>query len=121
LIFLNLTCVLSDWYLSAISPYIYSLIDDNKQTNKQTNNQITKRYGLCPRTNYTDRATATCRSEYQLLRTEGCRVVSAVDPVRPLSRFSRPEPLRFLSSSSSVVLTRQIGTRSRPITSQRMW
>jgi hypothetical protein len=37
------------------------------------------------------------------------------------SRFSRPEPLLFLSSSSSVVLTRLSGPRSRPTTSQKIW
>jgi hypothetical protein len=30
-------------------------------------------------------------------------VVSVTDPLRPYSRFYRPEPLLFLSSSSSVV------------------
>jgi hypothetical protein len=40
--------------------------------------------GLSPRANYTDRATAVCQQSYcQLLRIEGCRVVSAVDPVQP--------------------------------------
>jgi hypothetical protein len=34
-------------------------------------------------------------------------------------RFSRPKPLLFLSSSSSVVLTRLSGPRSRPTTSQK--
>jgi hypothetical protein len=41
--------------------------------------------------------------------------------LRPYSRLSRPEPLLFLSSSSSVVLTRLSGHRSRPITSQKIW
>jgi hypothetical protein len=37
-----------------------------------------------PRANYTDRATATCRRSWcQLLRIEGCRMVSAADPLRP--------------------------------------
>jgi hypothetical protein len=37
--------------------------------------------GLSPRANYTDRATAACRqSQCQLLRIEGCHVVSAADP-----------------------------------------
>jgi hypothetical protein len=39
----------------------------------------------------------------------------------PYSRFSRPEPLHFLSSSSSIVLMRLSGPRSRPTTSQKMW
>jgi hypothetical protein len=49
----------------------------------------------------------------------GRRVVSATDPLRQYSRFSRPEPLPllFLPSSSSVVLTRLSGPRCRPTTS----
>jgi hypothetical protein len=38
-------------------------------------------HGLSPRANYTYRATAACRrSDYQLLRIEGCHVVSVTDP-----------------------------------------
>jgi hypothetical protein len=37
------------------------------------------------------------------------------------SRFSRQEPLLFLPSSSSVVLTRLNGPHSRPTTSQKIW
>jgi hypothetical protein len=37
--------------------------------------------------------------------------------LRPYSRFSRPEPILFLSSSWSVVLTRMSGTRFRSATS----
>jgi hypothetical protein len=37
----------------------------------------------------------------------------------PYSRFSRPEPLIFLPSSSSIVLRRLSGPRSRPTTSQK--
>jgi hypothetical protein len=44
----------------------------------------------------------------------GCHVVSVTDPLRPYSRLSRPEPLPFISSSSSVVLTMLNGPRSRP-------
>jgi hypothetical protein len=40
--------------------------------------------------------------------------------LRPYSRISRPKPLLFLPSSS-VVLTRLRGPRSRPTTSQKMW
>jgi hypothetical protein len=40
-----------------------------------------KLHGLSPRANYTDRATAACwRSDCQLLRIEGCHVVSVTDP-----------------------------------------
>jgi sulfatase maturation enzyme AslB (radical SAM superfamily) len=38
--------------------------------------------------------------------------------VRPYSRLSRPEPLLFLPSSLSIVLTRLSEPRSRPTTSQ---
>jgi hypothetical protein len=40
---------------------------------------------------------------------------------RPYSRFYRPEPLLFLPSSSSIVLTSLSGARSRPTTSQKIW
>jgi hypothetical protein len=36
------------------------------------------------------------------------------------SRLSRPKPLLFLPSSSSIVLTRLSGPRSRPATSQKI-
>jgi hypothetical protein len=42
-------------------------------------------------------------------------VVSAIEPLRPYSRFSRPEPLLCLSSSSSVVLTRLSGPVPNPL------
>jgi hypothetical protein len=41
--------------------------------------------------------------------------------LRPDSRFSRPEPLLFLPSSSSFVLKRTSGPRSRHTTSQEIW
>jgi hypothetical protein len=41
--------------------------------------------------------------------------------LRPYSRFSRPEPLHFLSSSSSFVLTRLRGPRSRSTASVKIW
>jgi hypothetical protein len=56
-----------------------------------------------------------------ILAHRGCHVVSVTDPLRPYSRFSRPEPLLFLPSSSSIVLTRLSGPRSRPTTSQKIW
>jgi hypothetical protein len=86
--------------------------------NKQTN----KLRGLSPLANYNDRATAACQRSYcQPLQIDERRVVSAVDSVRPYFRLSRPEPLFFLSSSSSIVLTRLSGPRSRPTTFQKIW
>jgi hypothetical protein len=41
--------------------------------------------------------------------------------LRPYSRLSGSEPLLFLSSSVSILLTRLSGTRSRPTTSQQIW
>jgi hypothetical protein len=79
-----------------------------------SNNNITKLRGLSPRANYTDRATAACRrSRYKLFRTGG------VTWSAPYSRLSRPEPLLFLPSSSSIVLMRLSEPRSRPNTSQK--
>jgi hypothetical protein len=40
---------------------------------------------------------------------------------RPYSRISRPEQLLFLSSSSSVILTRLSGPCSRPTASHKIW
>jgi hypothetical protein len=42
-------------------------------------------------------------------------------PPRQYSRFSRPEQLLFLPSSSSIILMRLSGPRSRPTTSQKIW
>jgi hypothetical protein len=68
-----------------------------------------------PQANYTDRATAACHPN------RGCRVVSATDPHGRNLDFLDPEPLLFHSSSSSVILTRLSGPRSRPTISQKIW
>jgi hypothetical protein len=74
-------------------------------------------HGLSPRANYTDRATAACRrSDCQLFADRGVPRGQRDGSLRPYSRFSRQEPLLFLLSSSSVVLTRLSGPRSRPTT-----
>jgi hypothetical protein len=51
----------------------------------------------------------------------GCHVVSVTDPYGRILDFIRPELLLFLSRSSSVLLTRLSGPRSRPTTSQKIW
>jgi hypothetical protein len=84
-----------------------------------TNTSIkqTKLRGLGPRANYTDRATAACSAKLvPNFEDSGCHVVSAADPLLPCFRLSRPELLFFLPSSSSVVLTRLSGPRSRRTT-----
>jgi hypothetical protein len=86
-------------------------------TKKQTN----KLRGLSPRANYTDREPPVvgdvsanfCEQSVPRGQREGS--------LRPYSWFSRQKPLLFLSSSSSIVLTRLSGHRSRPATSQKIW
>jgi hypothetical protein len=54
-----------------------------------------KLYGLSPRANYTDRATAACRrSDCQLLRIQGAHGLRG-GSLRPYFRFSRQELLLF--------------------------
>jgi hypothetical protein len=74
--------------------------------------------GFRPRGNYTDRANAACRRN--LCQICGLRVLSCQynESLQPYSRFYRPEPLLLIPSSSSIVLTRLSGPRSRPTTSQ---
>jgi hypothetical protein len=48
-------------------------------------------------------------------------VVSATDLHGRILSFLDPEPLLFGSSSSSVILARLSGPRSRPTTSQKIW
>jgi hypothetical protein len=85
--------------------------------NRRTGKQRNKLLGLRPRANYIGRATAACR---QLLRIVGVAWSAQWIP-RPYYRISRPEPLLFLPSSSSIVHTRLSGPRSRPIASQKIW
>jgi hypothetical protein len=55
------------------------------------------------------------------LRIEECRIDSATDPYCRILGLSRLQQLLFLPSSSSIVLTRLSGPRSRPTTSQKIW
>jgi hypothetical protein len=78
----------------------------NQQYTKQTNNKL---HGLSQRANYTDRATAACRrSECQLLRKEGATWSAWRIPTAVFSVFWAGAAI-FISSSSSVVLTRLSG------------
>jgi hypothetical protein len=86
-----------------------------------TSKKKTEVRGLSTRAKYTDRLTATCRrSKCQLLRIEGATWSVWKIPTAVLT-FSRPEQLLFLSSTSSIVLTRMSGSRSRPTTSEKLW
>jgi hypothetical protein len=101
-----------DWIpVTLLNIQSWSLI--NKNVRFITKN--TKFNGLSPRGNYTDWATAACRrSDCQLLRIDGAKW-RVTDPYgRILGFLDRSR--YFLSSSSSVVLTRLSGPRSRLIT-----
>jgi hypothetical protein len=75
-----------------------------------------KLHVLSPRANYTDRAIAACRrSDCQLLRIEGATWSAWRIPTAVFSVFYTGAAI-FLSSSSSVVLTRLSGPRSTPTT-----
>jgi hypothetical protein len=68
---------------------------------------IKKLSGLSPRANYTDRATASCRRSWcQLLKVEGCSMVSATDLQGHILGFLDRSHYFFFSSSSSVVEAR---------------
>jgi hypothetical protein len=87
----------------------------------RNNKKQNKLRGLSPRANYTDRAIAACRRS--LLPRFADRGVSRSQrggsPTAVIS-VTRPKPPLFLSSSSSIVLTRLSGPRSRPTTSQKI-
>jgi hypothetical protein len=72
---------------------------------------LTSLRGLSIRANYTDRLTTGLRV------SRGQRNGSP----HPCFRISSPEPLLFLPTSSSIVLTRLSGPRSRPTTCQNIW
>jgi hypothetical protein len=86
--------------------------------------ETTQKKKLCdfsPQVNYTDRVMAACRrSLCHLLWKEGVEWSAQRIPTAVFS-VSRPELLLFLSSSSSIVLTRLSGHHSRPTTSQKIW
>jgi hypothetical protein len=79
-----------------------------------SNGEENKLRGLSPRANYTDREAAAC------WRSRGCCVEAQMIPTAVFS-FSRTQPLHFLPSSSSVILTRLSRPRSRHTTSQKIW
>jgi hypothetical protein len=65
--------------------------------------------------------TAVCRRSWcQFLRLEGVTWSAWRIPMAVFSAF-RPEPLPSIPSSSSVVLTRLGGPRSRPTASHKIW
>jgi hypothetical protein len=90
---------------------------DCLSSSRTTNNKLR---ALSPRENYTYRATVACwRNWFQIC---GSKVPRGQRDgyLRPYSRISRPEPLPFLPSCSSIILTRLSGPRYRPTTSQKM-
>jgi hypothetical protein len=77
--------------------------------------QTNELHGLSLRANYTERPPLVGEISVNFC---GYRVMHGQHngSLRPYSRFSRPEPLLFLPSSCSIVLT-----RPRPTTSQKIW
>jgi hypothetical protein len=75
-----------------------------------------------PHANYTDRSRS---AKYVSTLAYGeCRVVSAVSATDPQGHnlgLLDTEPLLYYSRSSSIILTRLSGPRSRPTTSQKIW
>jgi hypothetical protein len=87
-----------------------------------TQQQKNELRGFSLRANYTDRANRLL--SVKLVATfvdRGMWRGQRGGSLWPWSRFSGLEPLHFFPSSSSVVLTRLSGPRSRPTTSQKMW
>jgi hypothetical protein len=88
-----------------------------KQANKQTNKQTYSWPLVCERAIPTERPPLVGE-----VSAKFCGVAWWAQRVpRPYSRFSRPQPLFFLPSSYSVVLTRLSGPRFRPTTTQKIW
>jgi hypothetical protein len=104
-----------DYWVFRLCPSAHYSLEDTS-----SNNTIRKLRGLSPRANYTDRATTACRKNYSQLMRIRLPLDQRDGFLRPYSRISRSEPLLLLRSSSSVVLTRLGGQRSRPTTSQKM-
>jgi hypothetical protein len=76
--------------------------------------------GFSPQASYTDRATAACRRNYcQLYRIEG--VAWSAQRIPTAVNFGCLDRSRYFLSSSSIILTRLGGPRSRPTTSQKIW
>jgi hypothetical protein len=70
--------------MSLITRDCWSLVAAAFHRRIQATNKTNKLRGLSPRANYTDRATAACRPRwYQHFRIDGCRVISAADPLWP--------------------------------------
>jgi hypothetical protein len=109
----------------------------NWYTRDRVHNKLnTKLHGVSPRANYSDRATAACRrSDCQLLRIEGCHVVSVTHPYGRILGFldrsryfffqvalqlysrgwvdSVPDPLLLRKSGSTGNRTRTFGSVTR--------
>jgi hypothetical protein len=106
------------WSLFIWAQQIELVYDCDNYTNILQN----KFRDLSQRANYTDRATA-CLSAKVSANFYGQRVSRGHcnGSPRPYSRVSRPKPLLFHPNSSSIVLTRLSGPRSKPTTSQEIW
>jgi hypothetical protein len=97
---------------------------DNGSHHKQVLgiSNIYKETGFSQQASYTDRVTAACRRSYcQLLRIEGAEWSAQRFPTAVNLSFLDPEPLLFHSCSSSIILMRLSGFRSKPTTFRKIW
>jgi hypothetical protein len=102
-----------------VAPGIEPGISGSVLRNKE---QKTYSVAFSPHANFTDWSTATClRNSVPNLRIEGCRVVSTADALRSLISVFQTGAATFLSSSSSLILTRLSGLSSRPTATQDIW
>jgi hypothetical protein len=87
----------------------------DEYTQQGSHTKLTKLRGLSPRATERTPLVSEVNANF-----DGQRVSNGQrdEFLRPYSRLSRPKPLLFLPSSSSVVLTRLSGPHSRPTTSQ---
>jgi hypothetical protein len=94
---------------------------DHLVTQFSVTHKKTKFRGLSPRANYTDRAIPLVGEVMPISADRGVSRGQCNGSPKPFSRLSIPKPLLFILSSSSIVLTRLSGSRSRPNTSQEIW
>jgi hypothetical protein len=113
-----LRCYRQQWtkviYLRRHHTRLYGTTEENKAKNGRGGWRKDWCAWVRERTIPTERQPLVGEVSAKLLRIEGCPQLSVADTPRPYSRFSRLKPLHFLTSSSSVALTRLSGPRSRP-------
>jgi hypothetical protein len=86
---------------------------------RDSTNETTNFVVFSPQANFTDLSIAAAGEVVSTFAGRECCVVGATNPFGRQSEFPRPEPLLFVSSCSSIILTRLSETSSRPATPRR--